>query len=227
MNRAMDMHRAAAGGDVEFMLLLLERGTTPDAADKDGETPLHHASRAAHLEIVGLLLCKGADVNAKERSGNTPLHFAVMAGDPAIVAVLLEHGGDANAVRDDTNTPLLLAAGLLEGTDGRVAGATSISFGFLDDRQELTSRTVAPARCASTIVRLLVDHGGQVNTKGWRGFSPLHAAAMANNIAVLEHLIACGADTNARDGRGETPRGRAVERGCGDAARVLREQGAA
>jgi ankyrin repeat protein len=49
------------------------------------------------------------------------------------------------------------------------------------------------------MVQLLIAHGADVNQKNFRGATPLMAAAIGRNVAVVKYLIEKGADVNARD----------------------------
>jgi len=78
------------------------------------------------------------------------------------------------------------------------------------------------------IVKLLIAHGAEVNTKGFRGYTPLHLAVDADcdtsarddrrltDLPVTRILIESGADESIRDDEGEVPRDTAVA--CGKIA---------
>ena len=53
--------------------LLITKGATIDAKDKDENTPLHFAARSGNTGIVELLIENGADTNAQNKYGYTPL----------------------------------------------------------------------------------------------------------------------------------------------------------
>jgi ankyrin repeat protein len=70
---------AAAEGDCEAWLGVLETGCDVNAADVDGGfTALMAASLFGHRDAVELLLCSGADLNRKDRTGMTALDYAVL-----------------------------------------------------------------------------------------------------------------------------------------------------
>ena len=87
---------AALHGTHETFRLLLEAGANPNAANKNGATPLLWSVTDA--KKVDMLLAHGADVNAKNDFAVTPLFVA--AGVPNrsdVVRMLLSHGADISA----------------------------------------------------------------------------------------------------------------------------------
>lgn len=58
------------------------------------------------------------------------------------------------------------------------------------------------------------------------GRTPLHYAALENDVALLQRLVAEGADPNARDRQGFTPLHFACQQGAAEAVRALIEAGA-
>ena len=97
---SVDIHEAAAKGQIEAVKQYLAAGADVNAKDKWEETPLHLARTK---EIVELLIAKGADVNAKDKYGRTPLHYAV---DREIAELLIANGANVNAKDGDGETPL-------------------------------------------------------------------------------------------------------------------------
>ena len=103
--------RAAAGGSVAAVRVVLDRGADPDGG------ALHAAAAAGATPVVELLLRAGAEVDARDRdTGRTPLHTAVaaLADDPAdrataVVTLLLDAGADVNATTFDGASALDIA----------------------------------------------------------------------------------------------------------------------
>jgi uncharacterized protein len=99
--RDLDVHEAAALGDVERLRELLD--AHPEAVRAraaDDFTPLHYAAFFADPETARVLVEHGADVNAFARNEQlevTPLHSAAAARRTGTARLLLEHGADPEA----------------------------------------------------------------------------------------------------------------------------------
>jgi ankyrin repeat protein len=120
---ATPLMRAARGGDVEVMRLLVERGADAKARTRDGTTVLMIAAamgyRGQHsrvkepeaFEAVKYCLDLGLDLNTANSRGETALHAAVQMGWDSIVKILLTKGANLDVKNQRGLTPLDLAAG--------------------------------------------------------------------------------------------------------------------
>ena len=72
------------------------------------------------------------------------------------------------------------------------------------------------------LARLLLDHGADVQAHGgWKGWTPLHWAAYRGRDAVVELLLARGADPLAVDEEGRLPHDLALQHGHDKVAALL------
>jgi ankyrin repeat protein len=101
---ASPFFRAAYGGDVEVLKLLLQHGADPHISTKDHTTPLmglagvgftlslvHHRSHKEDMESLNLLLGLGGDINATNDQGLTALMGAAQRGANEEIQVLVAH----------------------------------------------------------------------------------------------------------------------------------------
>ena len=104
------LHKAAVGGHDDIVRLLLKKGASIEAINKNSYTPLHLAALNGHTSTVELLLTRGASIEATTKSNSTPLHRAAWNGHTNTVELLLTKGASIEAMNIGNNTPLHHAA---------------------------------------------------------------------------------------------------------------------
>jgi len=82
-----------------------------------------------------------------------------------------------------------------------------------DPNDNNTALMTASVKGHITVVKLLLDHGADVNSRDKRGNTPLHRSIMSKKSFIVPVLLAAGADPNAADIFGETPVHAAALRG--------------
>jgi len=123
---ATALMRAAKGGDVAALKLLLQYKARVDLANDDGITPLMIAAGMGHganptrgryktdaeaAECTRLLVEAGGAVNGRSRTKATPLHSAAQHGWNETVKYLVAHGAELEAEEAAGLTPIDFAAG--------------------------------------------------------------------------------------------------------------------
>jgi uncharacterized protein len=105
---AAALAEAAARGDTARVNDLIRTGADPNAAGKDGITPLIWTLGARSKEGMRALLARGADPNRVTDKGLSALALAAGADDPGFLPILLDAKGDPNLRRLDK--PSLIVA---------------------------------------------------------------------------------------------------------------------
>ena len=184
-----DSLRAALEGDLVTVQRLVERGTSPDTSDQEGNSLLMLAARAGHVAVVSYLLARKATVNARSRFGDTallaaslkghvevakvllaggaelnppgwtPLHYAAFEGRAEMVKFLLDKGAGKNAVAPNEYTPLMLAV-----RNGHEEAARALLYGDPDVNYKTrvtgeTALILATKKGAAPVVELLKRAG--------------------------------------------------------------------
>ena len=185
--------------------ILLEHGAEPNAKNHDGQTPLSRLfaddkrmlyDNSDRRSLAQLLLRHGANVNNQDKDHTTPLHLAMKAGSYDLAQILLEHDSEPNMANKDGNTALLLALKPKPEPE-------PVSYSFLHplDKDAKQDAEVLAANC----VRLLLEHGSDVNAMGKDNATPVLLAIERKMYDVTRMLLACGAEPNVKNYYGRTP----------------------
>ena len=168
---------------------------------------LHAAVRGGHGEIVDDLLENGASVAAVDVSGaeRTPLHVAAREGNAEMVQLLLLRGADRNALDNADWTPLYTAAYF-----GHVAAVQSLLAGGADAHLRYTPCNtpvvhVAAQEDHTEVLRVVIEHGVDVDARDRDQSTALHFAAAMNRVGAIDLLVQAGANIGATTVYGETP----------------------
>ncbi|HEV2667053.1 MAG TPA: ankyrin repeat domain-containing protein [Blastocatellia bacterium] len=203
-----------AARDLEKARLLLDRGADVNARAATGFTPLMVAARyRGNEEVVRLLLEKGAKPNADKgievRNEATALFFAVAAGDVRMAGALL----DAGARLSDRMKVLgvFMISPLGYAINGGDSGMVEYLISKGANPNEVDDDGISLLGWATINNRLdaaqaLLARGAQVNRVDRFGMTPLLYAASIDfgDTAILEKLIAAGADLKAKNKQGLT-----------------------
>ncbi|EMR67995.1 putative ankyrin repeat domain-containing protein 52 protein [Eutypa lata UCREL1] len=147
-----------------------------DLEDKDdsGMTKLHHAVYAGNLNLAESLLSGGASLNSRDNCGRTVLHYASLS-----------------QYHDHNMMSLLLNAG-------------SKAFMNLGDDNGQTALHYTAERGFTEDIRILVEHGVDINTTDNYGFSPCLWSVVSAQFEAVDLLLAKGADVNLLSAEGKT-----------------------
>lgn len=229
------LHLACANCNTPLIQLILENGADIEATDNDGETALHKvpcasdglgihmfsrdgSRKAERISSFGpeaaaqLLLEKGADINAKNHNGKTALHLSAKYDEDLVMKLLLQNGIDLNSTDHSGNTALHIASSAghpSKRSAGRAPGRPSA---FLGSEKGM---------------RLLLDHGANVNAKNFRCETPLHLASKSGNELRVKILVDNAANLDAVDQQRWTALHHAVSTGSIPTVLLLLRRGAA
>ena len=224
----MPIHIATRENDVHVCEALLNNGASANT---------YTLRRSLHLHgpRCGLWVkrCKDGVVNLlQNEAGETALHLAINrladqnqpgvgvdqnqnqpgagmeAADTAVVRLLLEHGADANACDYQRHTPLHVAiSGDLCEVAELVCTHANVDLSEASGQNE-TALHFAVMRGNCRMIRLLAEHGAQVDSLGrdgiGNGWTPLCLAARSGDSDAARALIASGANVHATSSNGKT-----------------------
>jgi ankyrin repeat protein len=206
---------------------LLRLGADPNKRNDANATALMWA--ATEMNKTKMLLSHGADVNARSRDMRTPLMIAARKpGNSVVVKLLLDKGANPNPNLHPSaeSSPLLEAANagdaasvemlIGKGAEVKPVGEMAINMAVTMECSKclslLTAKEIdekdyslALADIAITgdvsAVKMLLDHGADVNIVDPLGRTALMYAAASDNLPleVVKMLVEHGADVNAKD----------------------------
>jgi hypothetical protein len=158
--------------------------------------PLLAALTGEHFQTADLLRHNGADPHVRGQYGMYPLHAAAYSENFEVARILIGYDPAYINAKDEHGQTPLLWAS--EGSN------------FKD----------------GSVVRLLLEHGADINAQSRRGWTPLHAASCYGALEVVRLLLEHGADVEAKTNSGKTALQFAADRGHDKVVEFLREHGA-
>jgi ankyrin repeat protein len=224
MGRSALAIAAARSGNSATVKYLLDHGAKllphdrgewkmPPAPPKEGGFPvppasltLNLAAEANDFETLKLLVAAGADPKSVDPAGNSPLQFAAAKCNVQMVRYLISQGANVNQ-------------------RNKIAGRVKHGPVALTN---LSPLIFAAPYCSKHVMAELIEAGAEVNAMDDRGFTPLMAAIASErqDPAVIQYLIAKGAEVNKKNARDETALDWAVKFANPRVLSILKEAGA-
>ena len=177
--------------------LLLRKGADPNVKNKRGETALCIACKRMNVEVALFLINEviGIDVNL----GNP---YSLIEGDDdsakSLKAALVAKGADPTVKIGPTDlfNKKLTEAMLAEDYDAAMR--------IIAEGGEPTARNLHIASDNEPLMLALLEKPGAKINEVYNGTTPLHSAALMNQLAVVNKLLELKADINVLSG-GKTP----------------------
>ena len=215
---------ASGGGNLDALELLHRYGLNVNGIP-GGVPPLVYMMLWADTPVgARWLLDHGADANLPwGNDGEAPLHVAARRWDVPMVEYLVAHGADISRSRADGATPHTVA----ELSGNTAVAAWLLAHGAVDELSPLDRFVAACARGDRAAAdALLAQRPSLRDALRPEHHLMLHRPAESGNAAVLETMLSCGFEVDARDKDNVTPLQRAAMGGHVEAARVLLAHGA-
>ncbi len=177
---------------------ILRRAAHANDPDEKGRTPVHLAARRGNADELSLLIRNGGDIHLGDNTGERPLQMAVRKGWLDCVRVLIREGADVN------HMPPPELSNYSE---------TALCSTARHSRREDSIRIME---------HLLLANADPNAATSARRF-PMHAAAWAGSVTMVQLLLSHGAIVDTLDHDGSTPLLHAVNSNSGhpDVVRLL------
>ena len=188
------LHVAIERRSRDAAIMLIEMGANPDIQDVlHGRSPLHMAAIFKDADIVSTLVRHGAKVNVRDVDGETPMFLALANSDFETVRILHDCGTDAHLRSASGHSPLHMAvknrhieviAGLAKGdTDANVRDENG-----------------------DTPLHWAADMAANAHLDSYSVGSYLSGLDKNRDVCeIIDVLVECGANVNARNNNGESP----------------------
>lgn len=189
---------AAASGDVAGISAALDAGADVDARDGRGRTALLVATVAGQTDAVRRLLDAEPDVDLQDDQRDNPFLYAGAEGLLDILKLVNEAGADPSITNRYGGTALIPASErghvevvryLLEQTDVEIDHVNNLGWTALLEAIVLSDGDVAHQE----VVRLLIDHGADLDIADKDGVRPLAHARARGQAEIAAALEAAGA----------------------------------
>ncbi|CAM9703933.1 unnamed protein product, partial [Scytosiphon promiscuus] len=204
------LEHAAGTADYDLVAKLLKAGANGNAGWRGcyAKTLLYAGAEGGNEHVVAALVRSGHGKDLDIACGpvrRTPLHCAAVGGKTSAAQVLMLAGADVNVLDARKDSPLHLAIHgghealakdlLLSGANPSIAGS----------KGGRPLDIAAHCGCAETVLNLL-RKGADRDSLDIYGVAPLHRAVHGKHIAMIQVLLAGGANANLpRWKHGETP----------------------
>jgi len=208
------LHWVVRYGDAATLEWLLGAGADVNLPNQFGQRPLQLAIANGHPALVQRLLEAGADPGAPDLAGEPPLFLAAALGDLASIEYLLAAGAAVDGSDPmQGQTALMVAAR----SGQHAAVAALLAAGADVNRQALTTSTAAGDEdfLPPSIIPGTLTQGVGIIRGGWpeHGIRQPQAGAKTallyatrlGDLALVQQLVAAGADLEQADANGITP----------------------
>ena len=219
------LHEGVNKGHMGVVRVLLDQRADINAVDRK-QTALHTAvlvlPEHKAQNMARLLLRNGADINASNRFGNTPLHLAVKNKRQKTVQLLLDSKSGSKARPNLQALNNELKTSLYEAIEKEDEHIVQLLLNHTVNAPDTALSLCQAAQLGqSSVVRLLLEKGVDVEAADAEGWTALHYAASSGRETTTDVLLKFHADVLARNIQEKTPLDLATEQGHKEVAHML------
>lgn len=204
----------------------LTSGGNVNIKNERGMSLLHYSIIFDNPDMFELLLANYINVNIKDARGETPAHYCVINNKMGFLKGLIRHNADMTIKNNDGQSPLFRACTL--GREEMVyllLESNKFNLYERDSNDETVFMALVRSRNLELLQKTVLDDK-IVDCKNYAGETPLHIAAKAGDIKIVNFLIENKAFVNSKTKTGETPLFYAIQSQSLDVIDTLIKNGA-
>ncbi|RYP59757.1 hypothetical protein DL770_010140 [Monosporascus sp. CRB-9-2] len=187
------LHEAAKAGNLEVLRLLMDRGAQLDARNIRGESILDRAIAEGHETMADILLDKYSNFPPGHSVWSTALQAAILSRSERYFNHLIQVGANMNASGGRYGSAL----GAAVRTSDKNIVIKLLDMGANPNVSSHCSALQAAAEIGNEeLVRILIDHGAELNSSPKECSSALQAACSTGNESIVAVLLERGANPN-------------------------------
>ncbi|CAC5410670.1 unnamed protein product [Mytilus coruscus] len=195
---------ACRDGHLKTVEILLDKGSTVNQTNIDGETPLYTDCSCGHYSLVTYLIERHADINKRNKYNSSCLIVASYGGHEDIVAKLILKDCDIDSYDILWKTAIFVAC------EEGYTNIVKLLIGKNADifRVDTDGRTPLHAACCldnDDIANILIRNDADVNMLDVDFETPLHKACRKGSARIIQILLDNGADIDKANRDGHTP----------------------
>lgn len=218
---------AARQGEMENVMRAIEQDPSSiEQEDQWGNTPLNWACCEGHADLTRALLRQGANRKKQNAGGYLAMHWACIKSnreqDKCVEALLTIPPDDldlADELARAVNETHRLEGGQSKPTLYMPTGSVNPQSGWVPLHHAASNGNIKA-------VRVLLEHGAEVDARNFGGFTPLHWAAAEGHLDCVQLLLEHGADIEAVTKDGWPPLHMAARWDRVELVKFLLEEGA-
>ncbi|XP_077994497.1 uncharacterized protein LOC144448217 [Glandiceps talaboti] len=196
------LHLAAAYGNTDTVMFLLDHKALISLQSHYRETPLFWAVAHGNVDVVKLLVQRGARAELQPQSASGPtdwnfLHVAASSGHADMCMYLLDRGFDMHSVTHKA----------MEMNGYYAQGVNALHLAAGHGRQ--------------SVIKFLIESGADVDAKDSENCTPLHYAAQFGYAKAVQELINCKANVNVQNQHQFAPLHKAATNGHTEVIEIL------
>jgi ankyrin repeat protein len=201
------IYMAQVYGDAEMEKMLWRAIDDVNAkVDYHGHSLMHLAATKGYVPLLKLLHQANASLDIKDDVGWTPMMIASHSGHLPCVQFLVEQGAKIEYTYNRLNHSSLRIAVInshVEVVSYLLNAGANVDVVNWKGRTLLTEIS-SSKKCQATVMRLLLDHGANIDAQDNHGWTALITAMLAENTDAVKLLLENDANTMIRDNENQT-----------------------